>query len=131
MGRVLLVEDNAALAENLAEILSERGCEIAMAGTGERALEVLGAGVFDAIVTDLRLPGISGLDLLRAARRAGCAAPAVVITAFADGPTSAMAEELGALGVLAKPVNLERLFELVDGVLQRSRAGAPWPRPPH
>lgn len=114
MPRVLIVEDNAALADNLAEILQGGGVESQVAHTAEEALEIARGERFDGVVTDLRLPGMSGLELLTALRLSGHRVPVILVTAFADERTVDQAEQAGALEVLPKPVDLVRFEELVQ-----------------
>src|SRR5205823_596677 len=80
--RYLLVDDNLAFAENLAEILRDGGAEVSVAGNGARALELARAGRFDALVTDMRMPVMSGATLVHEIRRVDPALPAIVVTAY-------------------------------------------------
>ena len=63
--RVLIVDDNHDLADNLAELLEDEGYAVETAYSGERALDLASAEVFDTILTDVRMPGISGVDQVR------------------------------------------------------------------
>jgi DNA-binding response OmpR family regulator len=112
--RLLIVEDDADLAENLAEILEGMGHDPVVAGTAERALELLGQETIDGVITDFRLPGLGGVELISKLRAAGRVVPVVVISAFMDDGMAAQAEEAGALDVLPKPVDLDRLGQLLD-----------------
>lgn len=111
--RILIVDDHVELAENLAEILELRGHECQIAGDAEQALIALEQGSFQSIITDLRLPGLSGLELLCHLRSRSNAIPLILISAFASDAVAAQAHAAGALGVLDKPVDLDRLFQLV------------------
>ncbi|MBM4361062.1 MAG: response regulator [Deltaproteobacteria bacterium] len=113
--RLLLVEDNDALAQNLSEILEAEQFSVHRVATAEAGLAAAETAEFAGVVTDVRLPGASGLDLLAGLRARGSALPCVVLSAFADEGTVARAEALGAIDVLAKPVNLPRLFQVVQG----------------
>lgn len=112
--KILIVEDNTDLAENIAEILEDMGYASTVAETAEAALALLDRERFDGVVTDLRLPGKSGIDLIEQLREQGVPVPVVVVTAFADQSTVETAEKLGALEVLPKPVDFERLFTVLD-----------------
>ncbi len=133
-GTILLVEDHADLAENLAEILEEVGYRTVVAGSAEEALRTLpGSGEaqpgggdlpgatarFDALVTDFRLPGLSGADLIQELRRRGVGIPAVVMSAHTDDETILASRRAGANEVLAKPVVVERLLTTIALVLGR------------
>ncbi len=129
--RVLVVEDNEELAENITEIFLGGGYDSRMVHSGEAALQCMQTERFDTMVTDLRLPGISGLDLIVAMRAKGTRTPAIVISAFADDATVKRAGVVGALDVLPKPLDFDRLFALVESV-ERVELGsrAPGSSPP-
>src|SRR5207253_972092 len=90
MRSVLIVDDEPGMRAGLSEVLGRGGFAVEQASTAEEALARLGerggqGGMVDLLVTDLRLPGLSGLDLIRAARQAGSQLPAIVITARGTG----------------------------------------------
>jgi CheY-like chemotaxis protein len=111
--RILIVEDDGDLAENFAEILEGLGHEVQVAQSAERALELVRETDFDGIITDFRLPGKNGIELIRELRKAGVAAPVVVVSAYMDFRMQEGAEEAGALDVVAKPVDMDRLVRLL------------------
>jgi DNA-binding NtrC family response regulator len=114
LGTILVVDDHIHLAENLAEILEELGYEVAVAASAEAALERIGQGGVAALVTDYRLPGLSGAALIAELRRRKQDIPAIVISAFTDDETIATSRSAGAFEVLAKPVEIDRLLSLVE-----------------
>jgi CheY-like chemotaxis protein len=110
--RVLIVDDNVDLADNIAEILQIDGHLTEIAGSAEEALEkVLGAEP-DVVVTDYRLPGISGAVFIERIRRNGRALLAVVISAYTDDQTIREAREAGAT-FMAKPIDFKVLCQWV------------------
>jgi len=111
--RVLVVEDRDSLRRMLQRALAGEGYEVSAVERGEAAVDELSARGFDLVLTDLKLPGISGLDVLAAARRAQPATPVVVLTGYGTVGTAVEAMKLGALDFLEKPVELEDLFRLV------------------
>jgi DNA-binding NtrC family response regulator len=115
-GKILIVDDHVDLAENLAEILENAGCETVVADSAEAALDRLERDDIGALITDYRLPGRNGAELIAELRRRGSRIPAVVISAFTDDATIDLASRAGALEVLAKPVDLPRLLQLVQGL---------------
>ncbi len=121
MLRVLLVEDNAALAENLAEILECQGHVVDVCASAEEALSRLDSEHYAGVVSDLRLPGQSGLDLIEAMRRKADPTPIILMTAYADAHSAERAEYLGALAVLLKPLDMQRLFSLVEEFAHKQR----------
>lgn len=123
MCRILLVEDSPELAENLKEILESQGNVVTVAASAEAAQNLLANEDFDGMLTDLRLPGRSGLELIQAVRAANYWLPIVLMTAFVADAEREQAERDGALDVLAKPVDLSRLFALVQE-FQRPQRGA-------
>jgi DNA-binding NtrC family response regulator len=116
--RILLVEDDHDLAENLSEILVDLGYEVEMAPSAERALELIRSKDFGAIITDFRLPGHNGIELIQELRAARIAVPVVVVSAFMDHRMAERAELAGALDVVAKPVDLDHLFAILGEVTQ-------------
>lgn len=113
ISRVLVVDDHIHLAENIAEILDGEGYQTMVAGSAEQALGLLEAERVDALITDYRLPGLSGAQLITEIRRRGRAIPAIVMTAYSDDHTLADARAAGALDVLGKPVALARLLQMI------------------
>jgi DNA-binding response OmpR family regulator len=111
---VLVVDDNQDLADNIAEILGMRGLAALVAGSAEEALpKALPEGP-ELIVTDFRLPGMSGAELVRRVRQQRQAVRAIVISAYTDDMTVAAAREVGA-AFLPKPVDLGALARLIAG----------------
>ena len=110
--RVLIVDDNADLADNIAEILQIDGHLTEVAGSGEEALEKALAVELDVIVTDYRLPGISGAAFVERIRQKRRALLAVVISAYTDDQTIREAREAGAT-FMPKPVDLKVLSQWI------------------
>jgi len=111
MRKYLIVDDNAAFAENVAEILTDAGAEVSVATSGERALALAAAIRFDAIVSDMRMPVMSGAELVHRIRRVDPGLPAVVVTAYTADDDLQAARAEGLLAVLPKPVPLPTLVE--------------------
>lgn len=114
MKTFLLVDDNVAFAENLAEILRDSGHEVVIASSGEMALQAARARRFDALVTDMRMPVMSGARVVHEIRRGDPELPAIVVTAYTGEDDLVAARNEGLLAVLPKPVPLNRLVELLD-----------------
>jgi DNA-binding NtrC family response regulator len=113
MKAFLLVDDNAAFAENLAEILRDAGHEVVTANGGEAALKAARSRRFDALVTDMRMPVMSGAKLVHEIRRGDPQLPAIVVTAYTGEDDLVAARNEGLLAVLPKPVPVQRLVELL------------------
>jgi CheY-like chemotaxis protein len=114
--RVLVAEDDPEMRNLLVQDLQADGFEVVSAMDGLDALGAIGQAssgdpihAFDIVVADLRMPGLSGLDLLAALKRTHSSAPFILITAFASAETHETARRLGAWAVLDKPFGLELL----------------------
>jgi DNA-binding response OmpR family regulator len=110
--RVLIVDDNVQLAENIAEILEFEGFRTDVAESAEEALQKAPGYGPAVVVTDYRLPGMNGAQLVRTLRTAGLRARAVVISAHTDDSTIQEATDAGAQFV-PKPLDLKKLSLLV------------------
>jgi CheY-like chemotaxis protein len=114
MRNYLIVDDNVAFAENLAEIVADHGAQAVVADGGARALELARERRFDALVCDMRMPVMNGAEVVHGLRRLDPGLPAIVVTAYtADNDLEAARQE-GLLGILPKPVPLPRLLELLS-----------------
>jgi EAL domain-containing protein (putative c-di-GMP-specific phosphodiesterase class I) len=113
-GRVLIVEDDRALLEAYTDILLEHGFEVATAADGASALRELGARSFDVVLTDVLMPGATGVDILRAVRERDLDLPVVLVTGNPSVESAVSALELGALHYLVKPVTTGELLRCVD-----------------
>jgi CheY-like chemotaxis protein len=118
MRRYLFVDDNVEFAENLVEIVQDCGAECEMASGGAEAVERVRRTRFDAIVTDMRMPGMGGAAVVHEIRRVDPGLPAIVLTAHAGDADLASARREGLLAVLTKPAPIERLLGLL-GVARR------------
>jgi CheY-like chemotaxis protein len=114
MRSYLVVDDNQDFAENLAEILRDRGDEVVVAVNGSEAAKLVAARRFDAILTDMRMPLMGGAELVHEIRRVDPGAPAMVITAHVGDDALEAARQEGLLAVLAKPVEVPRLLALLS-----------------
>jgi DNA-binding NtrC family response regulator len=110
--RVLIVDDNVNLAENIAEILQMAGYVTEVASSAEEALPRALAERPAVVVTDYRLPGENGVELVKTIRRTHAQVRAVVISGYADEPAIRAAHDAGA-AFLPKPVDLVALSRLI------------------
>jgi DNA-binding NtrC family response regulator len=117
-GRILVVEDDAAMAQYLQESLVEEGFAAEVALTGRGALDRIRPGDVDVVVTDLNLPDLHGLDLLREIKALADPPPHVIaITAFGSIDTAIKAMKFGAYDYLTKPFEIEELVVAVEKAL--------------
>jgi CheY-like chemotaxis protein len=120
--RYLIVDDNLAFAENLAEILNDEGDEVSLAGTGAEAIKLARGTPFDAVLTDMRMPVMGGAQLVHELRQIDPGVPAVVVTAYIGDHDINYAVREGLLAVLSKPIPIPKLIELLraarrDGIV--------------
>jgi CheY-like chemotaxis protein len=113
MRSYLVVDDNRAFAENLAEILRDEGAEVTVAGSGTEALALVEKTRFDALLCDMRMPEMGGAVVVHKVRRVDPGLPAIVVTAYTRDDDLAAARREGLLAVLPKPVPLPQLFHLL------------------
>ena len=117
MSIVLVVDDDAALRESLAEALADMGHTPALAANGADALARLDRGAVDAVLLDLRMPGLDGLAVLARIRARAEPPPVAVLTAVPTAANTIEAMRLGAVDHLAKPIGLAELRALVARML--------------
>jgi DNA-binding NtrC family response regulator len=120
--RILIVDDEEVLRDVLDAVLHREGFDVAMAASGEEALSVLDADdAVDLVILDIMLPGISGIDTLRAIRIANPNLPVIVITAYSsiDGAIEAMKH--GAYHYIPKPFKNEEVILTVNKALEQRR----------
>lgn len=110
----LLVDDNKAFGENVAEILRDEGNEVTLSTDPAQAVQLVRDQRFDALVTDMRMPGMGGAQLVHEARRADPGLPAVVVSAYTAEHDLDDARRAGLLAVLSKPVPIPRLSSLLS-----------------
>ena len=120
-GRILIVDDEANARAALSEILREEGYETETAADGFKALGKLGAFSPDLILTDLKMPGLDGLGLLKEARAASPSTVLVVMTAFGTIDSAVEAIKLGAENYLTKPLEPGSLIAVVERAMEKAR----------
>src|SRR5687768_34353 len=118
---LLLVDDEAALREAIAERLGDHGFIVEQASSGEEALERLAAFAFDVILTDLRLPGIDGRAVLDAALQRYPEIIAIVITGFGTVKDAVEAIKQGASDFITKPFQFDALMHVLRSAMEQRR----------
>ena len=119
-GRILLIEDDPSVREELSASLAEAGHDVSAAGSVEEGRDVLTAGAFDLIVTDLRLPGASGMEMLELAKSHFPHCQVLVVTAHASVESAVEAMRRGAFHYLVKPFRVEALLVEIDKALEHA-----------
>lgn len=110
---VLVVDDNVALAENVADILESEGFEAVPVDSPANALEAARGRSFDAVVLDVRMPGMDGIELRERLRESQPDATFVFMTAFASDERLEAAKRSGVGGILNKPFGPDTLIRLL------------------
>jgi DNA-binding NtrC family response regulator len=110
---ILIVDDDPGQRSLLNSFLHSQGFETALADSGERALEMLRAGKYAMMISDVRMPGLSGLETLRRARQEHATLPVLLVTAFTDIRDAVAAMRDGAVNYLPKPIDLDELLNSV------------------
>jgi DNA-binding NtrC family response regulator len=112
--RILIVDDDPAQRSLLDSFLKSQGFDTVPVASGEAALEVLRRGDVSMMISDVRMPGISGLETLRQARQEHAVLPVLLVTAYADIREAVGAMRDGAVNYLAKPIDLDELLTCVQ-----------------
>lgn len=107
---LLYVEDDPDAMAELARFLKKRVSALTTASNGQEALALCGTHTFDAILTDLRMPEMDGLEFVRSLRHAGIATPVVITSAFSDSETILKAVDLGIVKYCVKPIDTDQLL---------------------
>ena len=113
MKKILLVDDEAEIIDTLRDFLEDQGYECLSARDGFEALSVLRETVVDVIVSDLRMPTVSGLELVRSMRDLGIKTPVIWLTGYANSDDFKAGWSNGLTECLEKPVNLEELKQSI------------------
>jgi two-component system response regulator HydG len=117
--RILVVDDEQSNIEVMEKILSKEAYSVVTAKQASIALNTMKRQKFDLVLTDLRMPGVSGLELLRAIRKENSTIPVILLTAYGTVEDAVEAMKLGALDFLAKPIKREVLLKAIQDSLNR------------
>lgn len=119
--KILLIEDDASTAGSLRKVLCEEGYEVDVAARGDEGLERARQDHYNVVVTDLRMPGLSGLDLIEQLHAARPKQPIILMTAHGTTETAIEATKRGACDYLLKPFEADELFDLIASAVASSR----------
>ncbi|NOZ86857.1 MAG: sigma-54-dependent Fis family transcriptional regulator [Deltaproteobacteria bacterium] len=122
-GRVLVVDDEVNLRKVLTAILEQDGHIVEQAGNGIEALKLLDAFKPEVVITDLKMPKLSGMDLLRELKKRSPGTQVFLITAYGTKDTAVAALKAGAMDYITKPFEQDEILELVAKALRRKRLG--------
>jgi PAS domain S-box-containing protein/excisionase family DNA binding protein len=116
LGNVLIVDDDPAILEMLSDIVSREEYKAVAVESGEKALEELQKQQFDLIFLDLLLPGMSGLEILKALKKTGIQVSVAILTGYADDPMADEALSLGPKFLIRKPFRVSEIIEVINSL---------------
>src|SRR5438128_1187051 len=121
MGRILIADDHDALRRGLVRGLTEAGHEVEEASNGNAAIERLTDGYFDVVLSDLKMGGSDGLDVLRTTRALHPTTAVILMTAFGSVNTAVEAMKIGAFDYVQKPFEIEEMEVKIEKALEVKR----------
>jgi DNA-binding NtrC family response regulator len=126
-GRVLVVDDHARARESMSDVLGQAGHHVQPCASAAEALQAMQTARFDCIVTDLKMPGMTGIEFIIQLRQRQCATPIVMVTAHATVATAVDAMRHGAFDYIEKPFEADALERLVSQAMRHGRLVNPEP----
>jgi two-component system nitrogen regulation response regulator GlnG len=130
MKPVWIVDDDRSIRWVIEKALSREGIAFSSFSTAQEALEALSGGAPEVLVSDIRMPGLSGLELLQAVKQRHPAVPVIVMTAYSDLDSAVAAFQGGAYEYLPKPFDVDQAVELIRRALDESRRESEAAEPP-
>lgn len=121
MEKILVVDDEQSLREVLSIMLKRTGYAVTSVADGEEAIELLNKDIFDLVITDLRMPKIDGMEVLKAAKSASPETVVLIITAFASADSAVEAMKQGAYDYLTKPFQVDEVQLIIRNALEKRR----------
>ena len=115
---ILIVDDEKNIRDGLAEAFAMEGYQALTAGDGQEAINLLNEKYIDIVITDLKMPRVSGMELLQHIRQHWQNIPVIIITAHGDIAEAVSAMQYGALEFITKPLDLEHLLKLTKNALE-------------
>lgn len=116
--RILVVEDDPSTSSLIEEILTQAGWDVVISGSGEHALQLTSDQSFDVVLTDIRLPNMSGIEVCRRLTQTRPGMPVIVMTAFGDMELALSALRAGARDFITKPLDPQRSTVMIEAALR-------------
>jgi two-component system, LuxR family, response regulator FixJ len=123
-GNVYIIDDDEAMRDSLSFLLDSAGYSVTLFETATSFLEALTRLEFGCIVSDVRMPGIDGIELLKRMKAAGSKFPILIMTGHGDVPLAVEAMKLGAVDFLEKPFEDDRLVAMIEGAIRQADTSA-------
>jgi two-component system response regulator FixJ len=121
-GQVYVVDDDEAMRDSLDFLLGSAGFDVTLFESAQHFLDAVSEVDFGCVVTDMRMPGVDGIELLKRLKGSRSALPVVVMTGHGDIPLAVEAMKLGASDFIEKPFEDERLIAMVDTALEQAES---------
>jgi two-component system response regulator FixJ len=122
--KVYVIDDDEAMRDSLMFLLDSAGYEVTLFEAARQFLDALPALAFGCVVSDVRMPGIDGIELLKRLKAAHSAFPIVIMTGHGDVPLAVEAMKLGAVDFLEKPFEDDRLIAMIDTAIREAEPAA-------
>ncbi len=119
MSRILVVDDEQSMRDFLSIMLKKEGYDVVTAENGGSALKVIQSEIFDLIITDVKMPGVDGIEVLRTAKDVSPETVVIMITAFATTETAVEAMKLGAYDYITKPFKVDEIKLVIQKALEK------------
>ena len=123
-GKVYVIDDDEAMRDSLDFLLGSANFDVTLFESANRFLETLSSTDFGCVVSDIRMPGIDGIELLKRLKASRSAFPVLIMTGHGDVPLAVEAMKLGASDFLEKPFEDDRLIGMIDAALRQAESGA-------
>jgi len=120
--KILVVDDEERFRTIMAKLLAVRGLEVFTIGEGEEALKALREKSYDVIILDVRMPGMTGIQVMTELRKLDPFIEVIIMTGYASVDTAKKIMELGAYDYMLKPYNIEELMEKIEAAYDRKCA---------
>ncbi|EKD37544.1 MAG: hypothetical protein ACD_75C01094G0008 [uncultured bacterium] len=120
MASVLVVDDERSMRDFLKILLEKEGHKVVTADNGDKALEILGNQSLDVVVSDIRMPGITGIELLELIKKESPDLPVIMITAFASPDDAVLAMKNGAFDYISKPFNVDEIKSVIESATSKN-----------
>ena len=119
--KILVVDDSPQISKALSDLLSASGYSVRTAPSGERALQILESATFDLIITDLKMTGMTGIELAKQVLQKSPGLPVVILTGFGDMDSVINALRLGVADYLKKPFSIDEVMSVVEREIAKSK----------
>jgi len=121
MNRLLIIDDDDQLRKSFEKLLKEEGYSVSVASSGERGLEAVRSSCPDAVILDIKLPGMNGIETFKAIQEIEPKLPVIIMTAYGSTETAIEAIKLGAFDYILKPFDVPEMLKLVEEAVEASR----------